>query len=113
MNLNMREVYTRKRMMVSPHIDEVVDRIIPVLTLVCGTAKVWTRDDVKRELINLVELVEYARADPEKWGEFKPNQVVRFGALAVHVGPGNAEENYEVFVSVADIFGMQQVRFKK
>jgi len=92
----------------NPHIEEVVDRIMPVLTLTQGTHEVWTRENVTRELLNLIQTIRSVKAGKHpdlKWDDDRV--LVRFGPLAVRVSQRNPEENFEVFVSVAELYGMQ------
>jgi hypothetical protein len=89
------------------HLDEVVDRILPVLALTEGLKSVWTRETIKRELIGLITTIREVRKDPVKYGKLGTNQIARFGPLAVQVSIRNDAENFEVFVSVAEVYGMQ------
>lgn len=107
MKLTINEAYDRALgSLENKHLDEVVDRLMPVITLVSGTRNTWTRDEVKRELAGLVSALRLVEQNPQKYGESARNRVVRFGPIAVGKGMVDGE-NYEIFISAAELYGLR------
>lgn len=93
----------------SPHIDRVTDQVYPIVQLAYGLRHTWSRDDVRREILNAISAIHAALADPQRWGEWDPNRVVRFGPIAVQRSAINPTENFEIFVSAAEVYGMHMI----